>query len=67
VRLDTAKSARFSGSVPSTHRFAASMRAAGTIYPPVRNAILGRENAGIRRMSAKCGLDPDHEVPKLIN
>ena len=31
--FDTAKSARFSGSVPSTHRFAASMRAAGTIYP----------------------------------
>src|SRR6516162_10183494 len=33
VRLHTAKSARFSGLVPSPHRFAASMRAAGTIYP----------------------------------
>jgi hypothetical protein len=33
VRLNTAKSARFGGSVPSTHRFAASMRAAGAIYP----------------------------------
>ena len=38
VRLDTAKSARFSGSVPSTHRFAASMRAAGTIYPCPRRS-----------------------------
>ena len=33
VRFDTAKSARFSGSVSSTQRFAASLRAAGTIYP----------------------------------
>ena len=38
VRLDTAKSARFSGSVPPTHRFAASMRAAGTIYPCPRRS-----------------------------
>jgi hypothetical protein len=33
VRLDIAKSARFSGSVSSTQRFAASFRAAGTILP----------------------------------
>ena len=31
LRLDTATSAHFSGSVPSTHRLATSMRAAGTI------------------------------------
>ena len=32
VRLDPAKSARFSGSVPSDDRLAASILAAGTIY-----------------------------------
>jgi hypothetical protein len=51
----TAKSARFSGSVPSTRRFAAS-GAGGHDLPlpePVRNGILGRKNAGISRMSAE--------------
>jgi hypothetical protein len=46
MRLDTAKSARFSGPVASTHRFAASERATSTIYQ--RSWL---KNAGIWRMS----------------
>jgi hypothetical protein len=60
LRLDTATSARFSGSVPSTHRLADSMRAAGTIYPcPSRSetrSLAGKtleSAAGIRQMSGK--------------
>ena len=57
VRLDTAKSARFSGSVPSTHLNSplCPLYAGGGHDLPlpelIRNAILGRENAGIWRMS----------------
>ena len=43
VRLDAGKSPRFSGSVPSNDRLAASTPAAGTIYdcpnPPKRKSL----------------------------